>query len=262
MALVDIPGAKFQLGLDREQLAALEPDAPEFPFDRELPAHRVSVAPFRISATLVTNAEYFVFVDRGGYRNAALWRPDDELLDSYGGRDGLVDATGRPGPLGWRDGAPLSGTEAHPVTGVSWFEARAYARSVERRLPTEAEWELAARGATRRLWAWGDAFEPSICPLDGALRAVGAEPRHVSPFGIFDLGGLVAEWCSDPFRRYGERDGEPALDRVVRSDHAGGTPISVRVTVRTGHSPARRAPGFGFRVAESPQPSRLMPKLR
>lgn len=262
MQLLDIPGAKLLLGLDPARLPELEAEEPAFPFHRELPPQRISVAPFRISRTPVTNAEYLRFVTRGGYRSRDPWQADEDLLESHGGREQLVDQTGRPGPLTWVDGAPLPGTEDHPVSGVSWFEARAFARAQELRLPTEAEWELAARGTTGRLWSFGEAYDPEICPLGGALRPAGGEPRHVSPLGVFDMGGLVAEWCEDVYRRYGAQEAAPPIERVVRGDHRGGTPISVRATVRTGHSPARRAPGFGFRVATSPQPSRLLPKLR
>ncbi|MBI4821350.1 MAG: SUMF1/EgtB/PvdO family nonheme iron enzyme [Deltaproteobacteria bacterium] len=253
MALIEVPGGRFVFGLTPEQLTPLEAEAPGFPFFREMPAKEVTVAPFHLDQFPVTNAEFRRFVEKSGYRPGNHWLADATLMSGFIDLAELVDSTGRPGPSTWIDGGPPEGLDDHPVSGVSWFEARAYSAFVGRRLPTEIEWEWAARGRDGRLFPWGNSFDPEACPL-GSSRPVGSRPRHKSPFGVMDLGGIVAEWCSDLFRRNVAEESDVLFDRVLRSDHAGGQVLTVRATVRTPCSPAARYPGFGFRTAETKKP--------
>lgn len=255
----EIAGGTFQMGLTRaeaERLQRLYSPSP-FPYHREMPEHRVEVRPFLIDEVPVTNEKFAAFVQAGGYSDDLFWEallaePD---LSAAEVRATFVDSTGRPGPLAWINGQPPPGKERHPVSGVSWYEARAYCRFRGYRLPAEAEWELAARGKDGRLYPWGNEFDPSRC----AHREV-ASPDTVpvdsmasgqSPFGVAHMAGNVAEWVEDRYAPYpGAVSSERFLvERVLRNDFFLGTPESLRVTVRTPRNPVDRFRGLGFRCA-------------
>lgn len=259
------------MGLEADQEARLRAAAQglsPFPFHTEKPAHDVSVRPFRIHRAPVTNAQFAAFVDAGGYQNDAFWKVllEEKELDGASWRKRFVDTTGRPGPLTWRDGRPLAGKEQHPVSGVSWFEAKAYCAYQKLRLPAEAEWEFCARGTDGRLYPWGSEFDGARCTHDGLpvrdTVPVDALPGGKSPFGVMHLSGNVAEWVEDRYQPYpgaapgGSNAG--VLDRVVRGDFYRGTAESLRATVRTPHGPQTRFPGLGFRCADDFKLSRPM----
>ena len=199
---VAVAGGTFMLGAD--------PGEP-FVFDNEKWAHPVDVAPFRIAATPVTNAEFQAFVDDGGYRRRECW-----------GRRGW-DWRRRERaehPLFWQhDGGrwferrfdllvPLESW--HPVVHVNWYEAEAFCRWAGRRLPTEAEWEMAAtlEPATgrKRRFPWGDTPPtPDCANLDyraGGTIDVRALPAGDSPVGCRQMIGNVWEWVADTFEAY------------------------------------------------------------
>jgi len=199
---VAVPGAPFMLGADRDE---------PFVFDNEKWAHAVEVPPFRIAATPVTNAEFQAFVDDGGYRRRECW-----------GRRGW-DWRRREGvehPLFWRRVgmhwfeqrfdllAPLE--TWHPVVHVNWYEAEAFCRWAGRRLPTEAEWEMAATfdpaTGTKRRFPWGDApATPDSANLDyrfGGTVDVRALSGGDSPVGCRQMIGNVWEWVADTFEPY------------------------------------------------------------
>jgi iron(II)-dependent oxidoreductase len=199
---VAVPGGVCMVGAT--------PDEP-FVFDNEKWAHPVLVAPFRISATPVTNVEFAAFVDDGGYGRRELW--------SRRGWDWRRRAAAEH-PCFWiRDGrgwcTRLFGAAAplepwHPVVHVNWYEAEAWCRWAERRLPTEAEWEMAAThdpgtGRQRR-FPWGDAPPgPRHASLDyraGATIDVRALPDGDSPLGCRQMIGNVWEWVEDTFEPY------------------------------------------------------------
>ena len=199
---VAVPGGTFMLGAD--------PDEP-FVFDNEKWAHPVEVAPFCIAATPVTNAEFQAFVDDGGYRRRECW-----------GRRGW-DWRRRERaehPLFWQqDGGrwferrfellvPLE--PWHPVVHVNWYEAEAFCRWAGRRLPMEAEWELAATldpaTGRKRRFPWGDGPPtPECANLDyrvGGTLDVRALPAGDSPVGCRQMIGNVWEWVADTFEPY------------------------------------------------------------
>ncbi|MBZ5583665.1 MAG: SUMF1/EgtB/PvdO family nonheme iron enzyme [Acidobacteriia bacterium] len=139
----------------------------------------------------VTNGQFGKFVEAGGYRNPDYWKYP---FERNGGRltwdeavKGFVDSTGRPGPSTWEAGACAPGKQEFPVSGVSWYEAAAYAEFARKRLPTYYQWHRAA----------GAAFANYIVPLAnldaGSLAAVGAHPA-ISPAGAYDMAGNVREW--------------------------------------------------------------------
>ncbi len=155
------------------------------PYSR--PAHKVAVGAFFMDITEVTNGEYRRF----------------------------VEATGYDPPGHWIDGLFPDGQENFPVTGVNWYDAAAYAAWAGKRLPTEAEWEFAARGTDGRIYPWGDEWRSGAANAgEGAagLREVGSgEP---SPFGMLDMSGNAWEWTASNARAY--PDGKPIARSRLR----------------------------------------------
>jgi hypothetical protein len=152
----------------------------------------VSVASFLIGSCEVTNAQYARFLAAGRYANLDYWR---ELPGSDTTRK-FVDRTGLPGPRRWSNGTYPRGEQDHPVTGVTWYEAKAYARWSGKDLPTLAQWWRAAIGDAKGGYPWGEDLRMDIRAnfgLPGAT-ALGSYPAGVSPFGCFDMAGNVREW--------------------------------------------------------------------
>ncbi len=195
--------------------------------DGELPVHRVKLNAFTMDATLVTNAEFARFADATGYRSESEQLGYSAVFHAYlaaPSQDVLGPAEGAPWWLGvrgacWRNPA---GTQSnwqdipdHPVVQVSWNDAQAYCKWSRRSLPTEAQWEYAARGLVPgQRYAWGNELVPGAvhqCNIwqgsfpgsntleDGYLGTspVGTYPPN--PLGLFDMAGNVWEWCQDWF---------------------------------------------------------------
>ncbi|WP_020654275.1 ergothioneine biosynthesis protein EgtB [Massilia niastensis] len=154
-----------------------------FCFDNELPRHRTYVAPFALASRLVTNAEYLAFIEAGGYRDPALWLSEGWDRVCAGELQHPLYWLGQEG--GWGE-FTLHGVQAldpqRPVTHVSLYEADAYARWRGARLPTEAEWEFAARQA---------------CLAGGALHPAGASGE-----GLIQMFGACWQWTSSSYAPY------------------------------------------------------------
>ena len=188
----------------------------------------LDLADFLMEKLEVTNGQYKVFADAGGYTDARWWDStivrngrviarDEALLQ-------FIDATGRPGPATWEGGAPKPGTEELPVGGVSWYEARAYARFVRKELPTVLEWNVAAIPEAAR-WVVPNGRYNTDSPVRGGA-ALGVSPR-----GIFDMAGNMREWTanarepgsryilgggfSDPAYLFSEVYAQPEFDRAA-----------------------------------------------
>ncbi|HEX6396224.1 MAG TPA: SUMF1/EgtB/PvdO family nonheme iron enzyme [Steroidobacteraceae bacterium] len=188
---VYVPAGTFQMG-DRagDGLA------------RERPVHTVELSAFFISRHEITNAQWKQFRDDPGYDDPKFW-PKGHVVP----RDQVPYWT-QPNNHG--GGTP--GSDDYPVIGVNWDAATAYcawlsARTGKRyRLPTEAEWEKAARGTDARRYPWGNAIDRNLANYVGAqpfdtVQAVGHFPGNASPYGAFDMAGNVLEWCQDWYDR-------------------------------------------------------------
>jgi formylglycine-generating enzyme required for sulfatase activity len=240
---VQVPAGSFKMGAQRENRRAANFD-PAANAD-EGPVHDVELDAYLIGRYPVTVVEYERFMASEGYLDPRWWKA--------GGFERW------PGPKAWDQQRDYPNW---PVTGVTWFEAAAYAAWAGGRLPTEAEWERAARSADGRRFPWGDQQpEPSRMNYAGTRpRAgptpVGIYPEGAGPHGIQDMAGNVWEWCQDWFHsRYYE--GSPRTDpqgpgggkrRVQRGGSWASLPEHCRSAFRISGSPDVSEPSCGFRV--------------
>ena len=151
-----------------------------------------AVGEFLMDRCEVTNKQFKAFMDDGGYKNKALWSypiySNGKIIPFESALPFFIDRTGRQGPAGWEAGAYPDGQENHPVTGISWHEAAAYAAYAHKQLPTIFHWSVAA--ATSRT-----EFIVPLSNFNGkSSTEVGSLPGY-STFGIFDLAGNAREWC-------------------------------------------------------------------
>ena len=157
----------------------------------ERPAHQVWVDAYQIERTPVTNAQFAAFLNVAGAVNA-----DRQRLYDVDDRDTRIHLLGQ----NWVAGA---GFEQHPVVEPSWFGARDYCLGIGRRLPTEAEWEKAARGHDGRRYPWGnDPPDKTRARFNvgwNETTAVGSYPAGASPYGVLDMAGNVWEWVSSVY---------------------------------------------------------------
>jgi gamma-glutamyl hercynylcysteine S-oxide synthase len=258
-----VPGGPFAMG------TSVHPWA----LDNERPAHLVSVEAFWMDTVPVSNADYQDFIADGGYQRRRWWHPDGwrhvqqvdlaaPLFWQRNGREWLRRRFGRLEPV------PAD----EPVMHVCWYEADAYARWAGRRLPTESEWEKAARfdpaSGTVRQFPWGDdeatAERANLGQEHLQPAPVGAYPAGVSPLGIHQLIGDVWEWTSSdftaypgfaawPYREYSEVFFGPDY-KVLRGGSFAADRVACRGTFRNWDYPIRRQIFSGFRCARDAAP--------
>lgn len=203
---IDIPGGIVLLGASTTT---------PFVFDNEKWAHPVNVLPFKIASTAVTNREFQAFVEDGGYRESKYWDPEGwQWRQRTGAEKPLYWGNNHAGFWTWRrynETLPLEPN--HPVIHVNWYEAKAYCAWAGRRLPNEAEWELAASGepstnrkeitGQRRMFPWGDEPpNPDLANLDALASGtvdVRSFPAGDSAFGCRQMIGNTWEWTDDAF---------------------------------------------------------------
>lgn len=219
---VTIPAGKFWMGSDKTK----DKDAQ----DREMPQHEVNLSAYRIARYPVTNVEYKRFVDAKGYQP----------------------------PSHWEKGQIPRGKEKHPVVNVSWQDAMAFCEWAGVQLPSEAQWEKAARGTDGRIYPWGNETpNQERCNFDskvGDTMPVDHYPNGKSFYGVWDMAGNVWEWTNSLYKNYpynaddGREDSVSSGPRVLR----GGSFVSVRTFVRCASrnlsGPDYRFNSSGFRI--------------
>ncbi|WKZ44022.1 MAG: SUMF1/EgtB/PvdO family nonheme iron enzyme [Anaerolineales bacterium] len=250
--MIRIPAGKFLMGSTKEQAAqAIKDGADKDWVQNEQPQHTVELSEYSIGKYPITNREYQAFLREAKYSPPRGWDGDQFPADKG----------------------------SHPVVNVSWNDASAYCKWLSEktkknyRLPTEAEWEKAARGEDGRIYPWGNNFDPKKANTAeskvGDTTDVGKfssnDPAQSgdSPYGCADMAGNVWEWCNDWFdqKEYKNRADKITKDpqspqkgdvRVLRGGSFYGHRWSARCADRNGYDPDSSYLNRGFRVASSP----------
>lgn len=200
--------------------------------EMEKPEHEVPMASYFIDEYEVTVGDYYSSLVKGKNHPA----PKDW-------------------PSSWKQGQFRPEEARLPVTNITWFDARDFAESVGKRLPTEEEWEYAARGADKRLYPWGGDFNPNYAnvgdPIKKSIKPVGSFPKDKSPFAAFDMGGNVLEWTSSDPLRYPGSNAVPKAGKIARGGSFDGNRSYAMTSSRTSIPPDMAYPGVGFRCAKS-----------
>ena len=245
--MVLIPAGSFEMGSDDAEADA-----------DEQPVHTVHLDAFYMDTHEVTNAQFKVFL---------ATTPDwEDILRNLG-----IDLDSSGHLSDWTDNAYPAGTADHPVTGVSWYVAAMYARWAGKRLPTEAEWEYAARGGlVGKKYPWGDA-EPTSADANYAENVGDTTPvgqYATNGYGLYDMAGNVSEWCLDEYDAdfYAEsansrnpfagdvEDTRLDAKRVLRGGSWSDSVQSLRVADRTQSSPSDANAFTGFRCVQPVAP--------
>jgi formylglycine-generating enzyme required for sulfatase activity len=252
---VRVPGGSFIMGTREDDVPELkEKYGISFPgvFEEEVPAHRVTLSDFRMDRHEVTQARFAAFLEQ-----SPEWERDrvaDEL------HNGLYLE-------GWEGARPQEGMEQHPVVFITWHAAQAFCRWAGGRLPTEAEWEWAARAGDEREFPWGgelpDVERANYHANDiDRTTPVGSYPPN--ELGLHDMAGNVWEFLLDEWLPYGEDDaidpiaGGPVDDeellgvrgrRAVRGASYGGAVVNLRTRWRDSHVVTNAIEFVGFRCA-------------
>jgi iron(II)-dependent oxidoreductase len=217
----------------------------------------------------VTNAQFQRFVQDGCYDALEIWP-----REIWPGLMRFVDATGQPGPRYWIDGGFPAEQANHPVVGVCWYEALAYARWAGKRLPTAAEWQKAAGwpehlggGACTR-YPWGDLFADGRANLwsSGVGHTVPVDdfPEGATPNGIYQMAGNVWHWLADPLETIPCRADQSfspwkPMRRIVGGAFDTYLPAEAANQFVTGQAELDRRPNIGFRCALSVDRLRCAP---
>ncbi len=244
--MIWIPDGPFIMGTNEVDVEneGMQLGFPQPWFEDEGPQHEIDLKGYSIDRTEVSEADYLNFVRATGHRQ----------------------------PPHWQHGAYKVGTANHPITFVDWYDANDYCRWLDKRLPTEAEWEKAARGPEGRRYPWGERFEIGrayLSPASDVLNKtapVGQYPQGASPYGVLDLVGNVWEWTDSWYLPYPGSDlRKPEFGmkhRVVRGlsfhslGHYPGNAYSrvlavyARASTRSYDPPAERLGDLGFRCAK------------
>ena len=242
---VPVPAGPFLMGSDQ----AKDPQAK----DNETPQQRITLPAYRIGKYPVTVGEFRPFIEADGYAEERFW-----TTAGWARREqGVWTAPGYRDQKQWADDDRL------PVIGVRWYEAVAYCRWLAEvtgrpyRLPSEAEWEKAARGTDGRIYPWGDDWRAGLCNTEdariGRTTPVGQfSPAGDSPYGIADMAGNVDDWCRTVWREQYEHgaaeDEDGDAQRVIRGGNWREGQFSARAAERHASGPSSRSTLIGLRV--------------
>jgi sulfatase modifying factor 1 len=249
--MVLIPAGAFIMG---------SPEKSDLPED-EKPSHMVYIDNFYMDIFEVTNKEFAEFLN--------TVKPDEATRKSWIVLRSDLKTEERkewwPAEIVYEDGIykPVKGFERHPVNSVSWYAADAYCRWLGKRLPTEAEWEKAARGGLKgKLYPWGDAY-PTTGIIYNKVWIDNAFPVPTSPvgnyhpngYGLYDMAGNVAEWVNDwydpDYYKRSPKDNpqgpSSGREKVIRGGSWAGGAQSLRVSARGHAQPDSMPSGVGFR---------------
>jgi formylglycine-generating enzyme len=285
--MVAIPAGSFRMGCD---------DAECRPDDAEGPVRVVDMPAFMIDATAVTNEQFAAFIDATGYVTGAErfgWsyvfhkalHPDARrrvIPSAVGGATWWLAVAGAHWRAPEGPGSLIATRANHPVVHVSWVDATAYAAWAGKRLPTEAEWEKAARGGLDQArYPWGDELEPDgrhRCNIwqghfpdlntgeDGFFTTAPVDAFDANGFGLYNVSGNVWEWCADWWSTtWHVPDGAPTRIAPVGPDAGNGKVMRggsylchasycsrYRTSARTNSPPDSAAAHLGFRCARTP----------
>lgn len=228
-SLVEIPAGPFTMGTYPTGLRKTDPEEPQ---------RSVTLDAYAIGIYHVTNSQYAKFVNDAGYQKSIFW--EDERFNG----------------------------EACPVVGVSWYDVQNYIvwlnelTGEKYRLPTEAEWEKAARGTDGREYPWGNTWDATMAnTAEAQLKktvAVGNYPDGISPFGCYDMAGNAYDWCSDWFHidtyKYSPSENPMGAVEGRRKVIRGGSwqprgEFAARCANRAASEPVRASHNIGFRIA-------------
>jgi formylglycine-generating enzyme required for sulfatase activity len=286
--MITIPAGSFLMGNNGHE---------GFGGPEEFPQHSVNLPTYQIGKHEVTRGQYRKFIEAGGYQNPSYWSAEgwkwkkSDVID-YAGMQGTVIHTVRPNskdkrnePEHWAAEQEWIGhgfghprfvqTDNHPVVAITYYEAEAYCKWAGGRLPTEAEWEKAARWDEKKqhanTWPWGDTWDPEKCnnAEDHNVAAggykknqsapVGGYPDGASPYGCMDMVGNAYEWVADWHKSYpgsSKPFDRTGAYRCVKGGCWDDGPLGVRCAYRGWYLPPSSSgtgPGdsdyIGFRVA-------------
>jgi len=258
-SMVLIHGGTLQIGIhaaDIPRFQKIFSIEDERLFQDEIPRHTITVKAFYIDKNLVTNAQFKDFVDAH-----PPWRTNGSFAKSTRFDNGNYLRH-------WKTPNNENAKPDRPVVNVSWYAAMGYCRWAGKRLPTEAEWEFAARGGQEGLFPWGD-HPPDETRANfnnnvGTTTPVGSYPAN--PYGLFDMAGNVWQFLYDEWAPYRAASAEeqkpqgstlhqptplPEPRRVIRGGSYAGAPINLWVEYRDSHPASGSEPFVGFRCAKS-----------
>ena len=282
--MIELAGGRFVLGSSREE--AQEANAQYQKqygrkYDvatREINTQPVLIAAFQLARYPVTNAQYEQFIAADGYNPAAPWwgeagrvwlSRDDQATE---GLPSWQTRTTKRQPEQWESTRFGKSRANYPVVGISWYEATAFCRWLTQHqgynpqrfrytLPSEAEWEYAARGVDRRIYPWGnqdpDDERANCLGIYKGTSAVGCFPLGATPEGLLDMAGNVWEWTRSEFRDYpydpndGREDEHDPAQKLftLRGGAWGGRSIGLRAAYRDDNTPVDHVRDVGFRLA-------------